>query len=266
MDDSVYAFRSRRATTPPSAKTRVPAIQRIDARRVVDLVVVVLALPVLIPLGLLVALAVFIDSPGPIFFACPRIGRDGRPFRMWKFRKMRRGAVGASLTRLDDERLTPIGRSLVDLRLDELPQVWNVVKGEMRLVGPRPEIEEFVDLYASAYREILSVPPGIIGVSQLAFLKERELFTDPATAKMRYGDQILPKKIELDLRYVDSRTLPGDLAILARTVELPFRLVLRKLRRLLAAIEVPRRGWREACLCATLLVTTFLLQAGRTFG
>ena len=267
MDDSLFAARTRwLAKAPPRRAQRAAILRHADSGRVFDLVLVALALPVVIPLGIVVALAVFIDSPGPIFFACPRIGRDGRPFLMWKFRKMRRGAAGGSLTQREDVRLTPVGRSLAALRLDELPQFWNVVKGEMRVVGPRPEVAEFVELYASAYREILSVPPGITGVSQLAFLEERELFTDPATATKRYRNQILPRKIDLDLLYVKWRTPRWDLAILARTIELPFRLPLRRLRRALAAIGRRRPGYGPAALCALLLVTTFLLQAGKLLG
>jgi hypothetical protein len=133
----------------------------------------------------------------------------------------------------------------------------------MRLVGPRPEVGEFVELHSDAYRGILSVAPGITGVSQLAFVEERELFSDPATALACYGELVLPRKIALDLDYVRSRSVLGDLAILARTAVLPASLAWRRVRRLLP-VRLNRRGYAVAALGAIALVATFLMQVGGT--
>lgn len=261
MEETHVARMRRIAPAGRGPRPRAWVAPRIDPQRVVDLAIVVLALPLIVPLGVLVALAVLVDSPGPIFFRCERIGRDGRPFMMFKFRKMRRGATGSPLTYQDDERLTPIGDTLVHLRLDELPQVWNVIRGEMRLVGPRPELAEFVDRHSEAYSSILAVAPGITGVSQLAFVEERQLFTDPETALARYGEDVLPLKIAMDMRYVRSRSFVGDLAILARTALLPASLVYGRVRRLLPARLDPH-GYVGAALAAIALVVTFVMHAG----
>src|SRR5215216_4633995 len=117
------------------------------------------------PLALLVAVAVAVDSPGPILYRSPRVGRVGRRFEMLKFRTMRHGASGPSVSTEGDERYTPFGRLLATMRLDELPQAWNVVRGQMRLVGPRPEVESYVLDQAAAYRRILAVPPGLTGLT-----------------------------------------------------------------------------------------------------
>jgi lipopolysaccharide/colanic/teichoic acid biosynthesis glycosyltransferase len=190
--------------------------------RIFDLVAVTLLLPLLLPLGLLVALVVFLDSPGSVFYRAQRIGRDGRPFLMLKFRTMRTGAAGPSLTRGRDERFTPIGSFLATFRLDELPQLWHVLKGEMRLVGPRPEVPEFVDIYHRQYERILSVPPGITGRTQLIhFADGNQLDSDDPL--VHYAEKILPGKLQHDIDYVRERSLGGDLSIIVQTVVLPFR-------------------------------------------
>jgi lipopolysaccharide/colanic/teichoic acid biosynthesis glycosyltransferase len=191
----------------------------------------VLLLPVVIVLGGLIALAVFLDSPGPVFYRSHRVGRGGREFRMLKFRKMHRGAKGHPLTLADDERFTPIGRFLARTRLDELPQFWNVLRGEMRIVGPRPELRCFVDSYPEEYAVIASVTPGITGPAQLASLDEGRLLEgheDPADA---YRGELLPRKLEIDMEYVRTRSLRGDLAILLLTLALPARFCLRQIGR-----------------------------------
>lgn len=191
-------------------------------QRLFDLAAVVLLLPLLLPVGLLVALVVFLDSPGSVFFRSKRIGRGGRPFAMLKFRTMRTGATGPTLTRGRDERFTPIGTFLASFRLDELPQIWHVITGEMRLVGPRPEVPEFVEMYRRQYEQILSVPPGITGRTQLIhFADGEDLDTDDPLA--HYAEKILPSKLQHDISYVQERSLGGDLIIILQTVLLPFR-------------------------------------------
>ncbi|MCK9249367.1 MAG: sugar transferase [Solirubrobacteraceae bacterium] len=194
-------------------------------RRFVDLVLVLLLLPLLAPFALLVAICVFLDSPGPILYRAQRVGTGGRTFDMLKFRTMRHGAAGPAVSRADDPRYTPFGRFLARTRLDELPQVVNVVRGEMRLVGPRPEDPAFVARYADDYRTILSVPPGVTGPAAVEFAWEGEVLAlaEEAERESVYQRDILPLKVAIDVRYALERTWSGDLWILLRTLSVPLR-------------------------------------------
>jgi lipopolysaccharide/colanic/teichoic acid biosynthesis glycosyltransferase len=169
---------------------------------------IVLAVPIA-----LIVLAIRIESRGPGFYRCRRIGFQGRELEMLKFRKMHRDATGPALTATRDERFTRLGPWLAATKLDELPQLWNVLKGEMSLVGPRPEDPSFVVEQADSYRVILQVRPGITGLSQLAFAKESTIL-DPEDSIGHYVTGILPQKVRLDLLYAEQRTLLGDLRIL----------------------------------------------------
>jgi lipopolysaccharide/colanic/teichoic acid biosynthesis glycosyltransferase len=230
--------------------------------RAFDLVATVLILPFALILASLIALAVMADSPGPVLYRCRRVGYRGEVFEMVKFRKMRRDAVGSELTAYEDERFTPIGKFLSITRLDELPQLWNVLKGDMRLVGPRPEIEEFVAHYPREYEEILSVRPGLTGMAQLEFFDESRVFGDAHSHPRFYSEGILPHKIELDLDYVRHRSLRADFAIFIRTPLLPLRVAARKL---VAVVAAQPRGplvtYAGIALCALLLLVTFSTQA-----
>jgi lipopolysaccharide/colanic/teichoic acid biosynthesis glycosyltransferase len=181
---------------------------------------VVLLLPALL-LGLLAAIAVFVDSPGPIFFRSRRIGRDGVPFWMFKFRTMRHLAGGPIVSSKLDQRFTPVGRFLALTRLDELPQLLNVLRGEMRMVGPRPELEEFVREQWASYERILTVPPGLTGPTQLVFADEGALLALAEDREALYRSEILPAKVRLDLAYVETHSLRGDLSAVLRTCLLP---------------------------------------------
>src|SRR6476660_9409953 len=131
--------------------------------RALDLGIVVLAAPFALLLGAVLAMAVWLDSPGPVLYRSRRIGRGGEPFDMLKFRTMVRDAAGPPLSARGDDRYTPLGRTLAGSRLDELPQLLNVLRGDMRLVGPRPEVEDFVRDFPSEYARILTVPPCLTG-------------------------------------------------------------------------------------------------------
>ena len=141
-------------------------------KRVLDVVVAASLLVLASPLIAVLAVAVRLESRGPAFYRCRRVGRNGHVLRMLKFRKMRDGASGPALAAPDDARFTRLGGFLARTKLDEVPQLWTVLKGEMSLVGPRPEDPTFVALEREAYDEILSVRPGITGLSQLAFARE----------------------------------------------------------------------------------------------
>ncbi len=195
------------------------------AIRAFDLTVCALVLLPALVVGAMTALLIFIDSPGSVFYRSTRVGRGGRPFAMLKFRKMRRSARGGPLTIGEDERFTPIGGFLAMTKLDELPQLWNVLKGEMHLVGPRPEVPEFVARYREEYEELLSVLPGITGPAAVEYASESHLLSLQQDPVRFYEESIMPRKIEIDLKYIRTRTLWGDLKILAQTVVVPLRKV-----------------------------------------
>jgi lipopolysaccharide/colanic/teichoic acid biosynthesis glycosyltransferase len=186
-------------------------------KRVVDIALSTTLLVVFAPLMLLLAALIVLDSRGPVFYRCRRVGWQGREFGMVKFRKMHRDAAGPALTSAHDERFTRVGAFLARTKLDELPQLWNVLTGEMSLVGPRPEDRRFVALDPSGYSEILRVRPGVTGLSQLAFTKESQLFAG-ADGLDVYTERILPQKIAIDCLYGVRRSMAMDLQILAWTL------------------------------------------------
>jgi lipopolysaccharide/colanic/teichoic acid biosynthesis glycosyltransferase len=186
-------------------------------KRASDVVVAAVALALLAPLIVAIAAAIKVDSRGSAFYRCRRVGRGGREFPMLKFRKMRADVAGPALTAVADERFTRIGRLLAASKLDEIPQLWNVVKGEMSLVGPRPEDAVFVDLHEREYAEILCVTPGITGLSQLAYARESEIL-DPDRRVDDYVTRVLPQKLSLDRLYVSRRSVAMDLRILCWTI------------------------------------------------
>lgn len=183
------------------------------AIRLLDVTVSTALLVLLSPVILIAAIVIRLDSPGPAFFRVNRIGFRGEPLRMLKFRKMHDGASGSNLTTDDDHRFTRVGSSLAKLKIDEIPQLWNVVKGDMSLVGPRPEDRQFVELHEDVYRIILSVRPGITGLSQIAFAEESRILDDDDPLN-HYVDRILPQKVLLDELYAENRSLWLNLRIL----------------------------------------------------
>jgi lipopolysaccharide/colanic/teichoic acid biosynthesis glycosyltransferase len=200
---------------PVAPAVRAQGVHRLDAaaKRALDVVISILVLVGLLPLLAIVALLVRIESPGPAFFRATRIGRGGRELRMLKFRKMHADAAGIPLTTHTDDRLTRIGAFLAKSKLDELPQLWHVLRGEMSLVGPRPETHGFVAHHRTEYDEILSVRPGLVGFSQIAFVAEGRIL-DEDDPLDHYVSAILPQKVTLDLMYARRRSLLLDLRIL----------------------------------------------------
>lgn len=187
------------------------------AKRALDVAVAGMLLAVLLPLGLMIAAGIVLDSRGSVFFVCRRAGYRGRELRMLKFRKMASAAQGPPLTVAEDTRFTRVGRVLATTKLDELPQLWNVLRGNMSLVGPRPEDLQFVAMHADTFASILSLRPGITGLCQLAFAKEGDIL-DRADRVHHYVHALLPQKIRLDLLYVTNRTIWMDLNVLLWTV------------------------------------------------
>jgi lipopolysaccharide/colanic/teichoic acid biosynthesis glycosyltransferase len=182
-------------------------------KRGIDVAFSSTVLAVTAPLIALVALLIVADSRGPVFYRASRVGRGGRELRMLKFRKMHHDASGAPLTMAEDARFTRIGGLLARTKLDELPQLWHVLRGEMSLIGPRPEDPRFVAERRAEYEHILTMRPGITGLSQIAFAEESEIL-DPVDPMAHYRSRIFPQKILLDRLYAARPTLWMDFTIL----------------------------------------------------
>jgi len=189
------------------------------AKRLLDLVVALLGLVLLAPVFLVVGLLIKLDSPGPVFYRGWRVGEGGRPFRIVKFRTMVQQAVarGPAITTGDDPRVTRVGRLLRHSKVDELPQLLNVLAGTMSLVGPRPEDPAYVAHYTPEERKVLALRPGMTSPASLAYRREEALLRGPAWEKT-YLEVILPRKLEIESEYAARRTLFTDLALIVRTV------------------------------------------------
>jgi lipopolysaccharide/colanic/teichoic acid biosynthesis glycosyltransferase len=191
--------------------------------RLFDLVFATLGLIVLSPLFLVLSLAVRLSSPGPVFYAAHRTGRHGRPFRLLKFRSMYVAtAPGAAITRAGDPRVTPIGRFLRAYKLDELPQLLNVIRGDMALVGPRPEDPRYTAMYSPTQQRILDVRPGITSAASLQYRDEESTLTGDDWERT-YLERIMPDKIRIDLEYQARRTLRADVALILKTLRAALR-------------------------------------------
>ena len=191
------------------------------SKRLFDIAFAALALLLLSPVLLAVALWVRLDSPGPVFFRQQRVGQGGRPFGIYKFRTMHTGAeaVGPQITVGMDARITHAGTWLRRSKLDELPQFLNVLRGDMSVVGPRPEVPRYVAQYPADMRQtVLSVRPGITDLASIAFRDESDLLASSPDPERTYVEQILPAKLHYAQQYVRTRSLWLDLQIIAWTV------------------------------------------------
>jgi lipopolysaccharide/colanic/teichoic acid biosynthesis glycosyltransferase len=186
-------------------------------KRVFDAVFASVLLLAMLPVLIAIAIAIKVDSRGPVFHRVRRVGYRGRPLNMLKFRKMHHDAQGGPLTTAADPRLTRVGALLTRTRLDELPQLWDVLCGRMSIVGPRPEDPLFVALHPEHYDAIHAVRPGITGITQLAFAEESSILDseDPVTD---YVSRILPGKVKLDVLYATRTRMSMDLAVLYWTI------------------------------------------------
>ena len=188
-------------------------------KRMVDILVAGLGLLVISPVLVVVAICVKLTSPGPVLFRQERIGRNFRPFFIYKFRTMVQDAPrkGGPITFGADPRITSLGRLLRRAKIDELPQLFNVLLGDMSLVGPRPEVRRYVDLFHSDYRHILRVRPGITDLASIKFRDESTLLGQAANPEEEYVHRILPEKIRLAKTYVRCKSLRLDLSIILQT-------------------------------------------------
>ena len=192
------------ANTQACQRLAPPGRGAMAAKRLFDIVCAACGLVVLSPLFLITALAVGLTSPGGILFCQERIGLGGKPFIIYKFRTMRKENSGLKITASGDDRITPVGRILRKTKLDELPQLFNVLRGDMSFVGPRPEVQEYTDLYTEEQRQVFLVRPGI----------------DP---NRTYIQEILPEKLRLDLSYIPRAGVVQDIALIFETLAVVIR-------------------------------------------
>ena len=194
-------------------------------KRTFDFLASFFGLLLLSPLILCIAVWVKCDSKGPIFYRQVRVGKDGREFKLFKFRSMRVGADRAGLLTLGDRdpRVTRSGFWLRKTKLDELPQLFNVLVGDMSLVGPRPEVPKYVALYTPEQREVLSVRPGITDTASLEMRKEAELMAQQADPEGYYVNVQIPLKIKLAKEYIAQQSFLSDLKLIVRTIGVMFK-------------------------------------------
>lgn len=190
------------------------------AKRAMDIVLSACALAILWPLLLLIALAIWIDDPGPVFYRQVRVGRNGKTFRIFKFRSMVMDAdkKGLAITVGRDSRITRVGAVLRKTKLDELAQLLNVLFGQMSFVGPRPEVPKYVELYTPYQRQVLLVRPGITDYASIAYRNENDLLADAPNPETMYIEQIMPDKIELNMKYLREISPLADIRLILKTI------------------------------------------------
>jgi lipopolysaccharide/colanic/teichoic acid biosynthesis glycosyltransferase len=190
------------------------------AKRAFDISGALIGLIILCPIFLIGTILAKFQSPGPVFYRAKRIGRYGKMFLMYKFRTMVANAesMGSSLTTYEDSRITKIGNFLRRTKLDELPQLINVLKGDMSIIGPRPEAPLYVKYYTAEQRRVLSVKPGITGPAQLENRNEELKLKGQSNPEQYYITQLLPEKLNIDLNYSENRSFIFDLKIVFKTI------------------------------------------------
>ena len=202
-----------REVAPPSPGQRLRTV----GVRLFDVACALTGLLLTSPVFVLAWVAIWIEDGRPCFFCQRRVGWKGRPFFIWKFRTMRAGGSGPAITIAGDRRVTCVGAILRKFKLDELPQFINVLKGDMSMVGPRPEVPEFVELGNRLWDEVLSVRPGITDLATLLYRNEEQLLASSAQPELDYRRTILPAKLALNIEYMRSRSLWRDVRLLLLT-------------------------------------------------
>ena len=192
-------------------------------KRALDILAATAGLIVLSPVFGLVACCIKLSSRGPVLFRQVRIGKDGRPFRILKFRSMMQSSIGdLKITVAGDSRVTRVGKFLRRYKVDELPQLWNVIRGQMSLVGPRPEVPVYIEEYTREQRMVLSVRPGITDSASLAYRHEEEILANQGSPEQFYRTQILPDKLARNKAYLEKITLRNDIRIILKTISSSF--------------------------------------------
>lgn len=191
-------------------------------KRAFDFIFSFIGLILLSPIFLIISLLIALSSKGGVFYKQTRVGKDNIDFKVYKFRSMIVNADKKGLLSIGkdgrDPRITKIGYILRKYKLDELPQLINVLKGDMSLVGPRPEVRKYVDLYDDNQKEILKVKPGITDIASITFRNENDLLSQSPNPERYYIQEIMPKKISLSLEYVKTRTLIKDIKLIFKTI------------------------------------------------
>lgn len=187
-------------------------------RRFLDVACALVGLVLLSPVLATLALWILLRDGSPILFSQMRVGRSAKLFRIWKFRTMRTGAAGGSITAAGDRRITPTGAVLRKFKLDELPQLFNVLRGDMSLIGPRPEMPEYVNRESPLWQAVLQVPPGITDLATLLYRDEEALLSAHRDADRFYREAVLPEKLRLNLAYLHQRCLSRDARLIWLTV------------------------------------------------
>lgn len=188
--------------------------------RVFDFLASFLGIIILSPVYMIIALMVVVDSGFPVLYLQERIGIKGKKFDLFKFRTMKTNSDQSGLLTVGtrDTRITKTGYILRKYKLDELPQLFNVLKGEMALVGPRPEVEKYVDLYSEKQRKILDVKPGITDLASIKYINENEILGNSEDAEKTYVDEIMPHKIEINLKFIEERNFFKNIGIILKTI------------------------------------------------
>lgn len=188
--------------------------------RAFDVILSVVGIVILSPLFVLIYVAIRIESKGGGFYTQERIGKNGTPFQLYKFRSMRIGSDRNGLLTVGgkDPRVTVVGYFIRKSKLDELPQLWNVLKGDMSLVGPRPEVRKYVSLYTPEQRKVLSVRPGITDWASIEYADEDEILGQSNDANKTYIEEIMPRKISLNMKYINHHTVGEYFKIIVKTI------------------------------------------------
>ena len=189
-------------------------------KRTFDLIISIITLTILLPVFIVIAIVIKSESAGPVFFRQARVGRNNRDFHIFKFRTMMTGSDRSGLLTIGsrDKRITGVGSILRKYKLDELPQLLNVIRGDMSIVGPRPEVRKYVNLYTTEQLDVLKVRPGITDYASIQFSDENDLLASASDPEEEYIKVILPAKLLLNLKYIRKRSFLNDLKIIMTTV------------------------------------------------
>lgn len=196
-------------------------------KRFFDLILSFIGLLIIVPILFLITILIKISSSGPVFYKQVRVGKNNKDFKIFKFRTMHLNADKKGLLTVGgrDPRVTSIGYYLRKFKLDELPQLINVFKGDMSFVGPRPEVRQFVNLYSEIQKKVLNVKPGITDLASIEFRNENEILSKEEDPNQYYIDYIMPKKLEINLKYINQRNLLKDFVVIIKTIKVIFNSV-----------------------------------------
>lgn len=188
-------------------------------KRIFDILTSAIVLLVLLPVWLIIALLIAVESPGGVFYKQVRVGKGNRDFYLYKFRTMRVGSDKKGLLTVGerDNRITRIGYFLRKFKIDEFPQLLNIIKGDMSIVGPRPEVRKYVDMYTPEQMKVLSVRPGLTDYASIKYVNENEVLAASDNPEQTYIDEVMPAKLELNLQYIANQSLTEDIRLIFRT-------------------------------------------------